>query len=314
MFQKIKDADPGFLEREAKAHFKESEVLQEKYRHTGFEAYFASLLRGKENTRDMVLAHIGKKLSKKDAEAIRWGSFIDDAELQKIAKAYGLGDEQSKRKLEQARYKPLDTTFRIQNNEAQKELVEELKASGVLGDVVTAQASINRSIEAYDAFRIISKLTDKNPAAAKAAMSGVFSREPFFTYALGKTSVKLNDTTTAMKAAQAVYNEGDYWYTSESWDLENIDDKMKLLTFLKGESARGREQNEGTVSASEPGSDLFAAVESFVKKMSKEQGSEKAYATLDQIRKIAGNALTPTERKAFSAVITYLEAKNIKGK
>ena len=166
IFKNIKNTDQDFLIEQAKSNFSESTKLQEKYKHSGFNAYLTSFLHNKENIRETVLKHLSKQISQDYVEKIKWQQFISKEELQKIKSSYAIADEKQLKEINNARYKPLDVTFNIQNKDAQKKLAEELKE--ILGtDFIFNEKTNKYETKCYKSEKLESENPEKNERAEK---------------------------------------------------------------------------------------------------------------------------------------------------
>ena len=126
----LASADAEKFKKGANEIFSGSPVLQEKYKHTGFDAYFENVKKGTESARALALENLSGVLSEKELEIIEWSSYVPNEIAQKIFSAYKISDQSSLKQLENARYEPLGITFRAQASAAEKELIKEITENG----------------------------------------------------------------------------------------------------------------------------------------------------------------------------------------
>ncbi len=118
------------IAKQAKTIFKSDKLLQEKYKSKGFDDYLGNIKKGKDSVRELALENLGEILSEDEMQKVKFGNYLPESIVQKITTKYGMNDEKITKQLEQARYKPLDITFKMQTREAEKELVNELSEKG----------------------------------------------------------------------------------------------------------------------------------------------------------------------------------------
>jgi len=110
---------------------------------------------------------------------------------------------------------------------------------------------------------------------------------------------------------------GSYWYTTmKDLDINDIQDKIKLMKWFQSEIETQRELNEKrSDTINQPaGSYLFDIIESFVDKFIKNKvvsNKNEAFDLLSQIVDLAKDDLNSVEKRSSTAVITYLRAKKM---
>jgi hypothetical protein len=126
----VANADTEEAKKEAREIFLNDSALREKYKHTGFDAYFENVKKGRESVRTLALEGLGRVLSEEELDLVKWSSHVPEALVQKIIAGSKISDERFLKEMERARYKPLDLTFRLQAEKAEKELIGEITAGG----------------------------------------------------------------------------------------------------------------------------------------------------------------------------------------
>ena len=113
-----------------------------------------------------------------------------------------------------------------------------------------------------------------------------------------------------LKAITRVFES--YWYTPVSKvDIDELDGKLHFINFLTEEIQKVRSEG-GNGEEINSGGKLFDVVKSFIEKLSKQKGKERAFETCRKIRDLVSNSLSEDERKALTVIVSYLEAKKVK--
>jgi len=111
-----------------------------------------------------------------------------------------------------------------------------------------------------------------------------------------------------------------YWYSPLSkLDLSKVENSIQASSFLATQLEKVEDvvNDENKATSSLYGSELFNVLENYISRFKRDEMIEDTNAGLDVLEKIyelAKNDLNIIERKALSATMNYLRAKNIKGK
>lgn len=88
-------------------------------------------------------------------------------------------------------------------------------------------------------------------------------------------------------------------------------DKVDFLKFFEGEANRAKSE-PAKEKETDAGGKLFETIETFVQRFAKGQNKEIGFKTIDKMKELFNPVLSENEKKALSAVITYLKAKKMK--
>ncbi len=124
-------------------------------------------------------------------------------------------------------------------------------------------------------------------------------------------SVKIRHLESLRKVLES------YWYTPiSSLDLDNPENRKEIGEFFKSELGFNKEElkKDSEFLDKPAGSHLFETIRSFAERFAvqnKTKNIAESYTLLENIFELAKNELDSTERKAITAIITYLKAKKM---
>jgi len=129
LFKNLIHEDGEKIKETAEKYFKNDSSLKDKY-NNDFDRYYNSLIRGSIPSRDITLNYLGKdKEGKKIVDIFKNSNLIDQEGLDTIGKKYKLSDEIDKKKIESAKYKPLDLVYKTRKEMAKAQVIDDLKKS-----------------------------------------------------------------------------------------------------------------------------------------------------------------------------------------
>lgn len=129
LFKKIINETPDQIEAIAKKYFKNNQDLVDKY-GDDFPRYLNALERGAAPSRDILLGFLrGHKEGSVIADILANSDLINSEQLEKIKKRFDLNDSIEQKRINQAKYKPLDLTYKTEKELTEKELSHSLNLS-----------------------------------------------------------------------------------------------------------------------------------------------------------------------------------------
>ena len=104
-----------------------------------------------------------------------------------------------------------------------------------------------------------------------------------------------------------------YWYGGLK-RMEGIQSDLELRKTMEAILDTRRLARQRITTKTEAGTELFEAMQDFIRKYKKSEGisdSNQALDALEHIGDIAKDSLQPTERQALDVIVTYLRAKKV---